>query len=182
MVKKITLDAIKEISGEGLVFQGCGGDLKDWVDGINEMLTEENILKNGNEITNVSVFENNNVNNLLFILDDVDLDLNKLVMWRMEYRQQFSVAWLSDYVSNSIEKDTAVGEEKPHCNLEGTDGNIFNLMGLASRALKQVGQSAEAKEMNGRITSSTSYTEALSILMDYVDIDEEPEIDDEFDR
>ena len=24
---------------EGLVLQGCGGDLKEWVDGINDMLT-----------------------------------------------------------------------------------------------------------------------------------------------
>ena len=32
---------------EGLVIQGCGGDLQEWVDGINEMLTEADILKNG---------------------------------------------------------------------------------------------------------------------------------------
>lgn len=31
---------------EGLVIQGCGGDLKKWAEGINEMLTEAGILKN----------------------------------------------------------------------------------------------------------------------------------------
>lgn len=27
-------------NNEGLVIQGCGGDLQEWVDGINDMLTE----------------------------------------------------------------------------------------------------------------------------------------------
>lgn len=30
---------------EGLVIQGCGGDLMEWAEGINEMLTEADILK-----------------------------------------------------------------------------------------------------------------------------------------
>ena len=25
----------------GLILQGCGGDLRQWVDGVNEMLAEE---------------------------------------------------------------------------------------------------------------------------------------------
>ena len=32
---------------EGLVLQGCGGDLQEWVDGINEILAKECILKKG---------------------------------------------------------------------------------------------------------------------------------------
>ena len=32
---------------EGLVLQGCGGDPQEWVDGINEILAQEGILKKG---------------------------------------------------------------------------------------------------------------------------------------
>ena len=29
---------------EGLVLQGCGGDLQEWENGINDILTDQNIL------------------------------------------------------------------------------------------------------------------------------------------
>ena len=32
---------------EELVLQGCGGDPQEWVDGINEILAKEGILKKG---------------------------------------------------------------------------------------------------------------------------------------
>ena len=32
---------------EGLVLQGCGGDPQEWLDGINEILAQECILKKG---------------------------------------------------------------------------------------------------------------------------------------
>ena len=32
---------------EGLVLQGCGGDPQEWLDGINEILAQEGILKKG---------------------------------------------------------------------------------------------------------------------------------------
>lgn len=60
--------------------------------------------------------------------------------------------------------------KKPKCPLIGQDGNIFNLMGIASRTLKRNGMSNESKEMCSRITSSGSYDEALSIIDEYVEI------------
>ncbi|MGF7184725.1 N-formylglutamate amidohydrolase [Desulfitispora alkaliphila] len=61
---------------------------------------------------------------------------------------------------------------KPKCRLIGEDGNIFNLMGIATRALKKAGQSEKAKEMTRRIkTEAKSYDEALAILMEYVDVE-----------
>lgn len=39
-------DLRKMNDSDGLVLQGCGGDLKEWVDGINYMLTESGILQN----------------------------------------------------------------------------------------------------------------------------------------
>lgn len=72
---------------------------------------------------------------------------------------------------------------KPKCPLIGANGNIFNLMGMASNTLKRNKMADEAKEMRERITSSGSYEEALCIIGEYVDIcseedmDEYPEID-----
>ena len=60
--------------------------------------------------------------------------------------------------------------EKPKCPLIGQNGNIFNLMGIASRTLKRNGMSNESKERCSRITSSGSYDEALSIIDEYVEI------------
>ena len=61
---------------------------------------------------------------------------------------------------------------KPKCKLIGEDGNIFNLMGLASKALKAAGKPEHAQEMVQRITTSAkSYDEALNIIMEYVDVE-----------
>lgn len=60
--------------------------------------------------------------------------------------------------------------EKPKCPLIGQNGNVFNLMGIASKTLKKNGMADEAKEMCSRVTSSGSYDEALSIIDEYVEI------------
>ena len=51
--------------------------------------------------------------------------------------------------------------KKPKCPLIGQDGNIFNLMGIASKTLKRNGMYDEAKEMCSRITSSGSYNAVI---------------------
>lgn len=63
--------------------------------------------------------------------------------------------------------------EKPKCALIGQDGNIFNLVGIASRTLKQNGMKEEAKEMSNRVFCSHSYDEALNIIGEYVEITNE---------
>lgn len=70
------------------------------------------------------------------------------------------------------------GKFKPDCKLVGEDGNIFNLMGKASKTLKSCGMREEANEMYNRITNDAkSYEEALCIIGEYVNItgDEEEE-------
>lgn len=59
---------------------------------------------------------------------------------------------------------------KPDCKLIGEDGNVFNLMGIASKTLKRNGMQDKAKEMNDRIFDCESYDEALSIIGEYVNI------------
>ena len=45
-IQEITKDQLRRMGDqEGLVLQGCGGDLQEWLDGINEILTEEGFSK-----------------------------------------------------------------------------------------------------------------------------------------
>jgi hypothetical protein len=61
---------------------------------------------------------------------------------------------------------------KPRCRLIGENGNIFNLMGIVSRTLKEAGEPEKADEMIQRITNEAkSYDEALAMLMEYVDVE-----------
>lgn len=59
--------------------------------------------------------------------------------------------------------------QRPEAELIGADGNIFNLMGVASQSLKKAGFQKEAEEMFERITQSKSYDEALRIIQEYVE-------------
>lgn len=100
------------------------------------------------------------------------------------------------YISNKMKGDFQYGKyseiknyylktaddmerEKPRCALIGQDGNIFNLMGIASRTLKKYNMKEEAKKMIDRITSSKSYDEALNIIGEYVEITDEAGLADE---
>ena len=47
-IKHITTEDLRKMPGkEGLVLQGCGGDPKEWVNGLNELLTQSGILLEG---------------------------------------------------------------------------------------------------------------------------------------
>ena len=94
--------------------------------------------------------------------------------------------WLSDYVDNRLggfEPEQNKEEKlKPDCALIGTDGNVFSILGMASRTLKQNGMADEAKEMCSRVTSSGSYCEALNIISEYVNITDGSEQSDDIDE
>ena len=64
--------------------------------------------------------------------------------------------------------------KKPKMQLIGQDGNIFAIMGRASRLLKSAGQSDKAKEMCGRVMASKSYNAALTIVSEYVETELSP--------
>ena len=59
---------------------------------------------------------------------------------------------------------------KPDCPMIGTDGNIFSLVGIAAKTLKDNGSSALAHEMIARVYDSGSYDEAISVIDEYVNI------------
>ena len=49
-INTITTDDLRGMEGkDGLILQGCGGDLKGWVEGINDMFTEAGIFKDGSK-------------------------------------------------------------------------------------------------------------------------------------
>ena len=170
-IKQITTEDLLRMDGqEGLILQGCGGDLQEWVDGINSLLTAADILMEGSKFESVSTFQHKGLTNLLFPFDGVKLDTGKLAMWRLQTHEQFGGTWLSDYVPNQLGGYLAEPEpSKPSMRLEGQDGNIFSILGQASRLLKDVGQKDQADEMFRRVTSSGSYEEALHIISEYVD-------------
>jgi len=58
---------------------------------------------------------------------------------------------------------------KPRAKLIGANSNVFNLLAIASRALKDIGRDDEAAEMGKRVVNSHSFDEALGIICDYID-------------
>ena len=102
-IKSISLHDLRKMNdSEGLVLQGCGGDLQEWVDGINDMLTESGILQNDNRFEKAYSFKNGGLTCLLFPFEDVQLDVGKLAIWRLQTRNDFGSTWLSDYAENSL--------------------------------------------------------------------------------
>ena len=59
--------------------------------------------------------------------------------------------------------------KRPKMKLVGMDGNIFSILGRASRLLKENGQPEQAKEMSNRVYQSGDYYKALNIISEYVE-------------
>lgn len=51
------------------------------------------------------------------------------------------------------------------------DGNIFAVIGAASRVLQRAGQTEKARELVYKCTNASSYEAALAICMEYVEFD-----------
>ena len=63
--------------------------------------------------------------------------------------------------------------EKPTCKLIGENGNIFNLMSIASKKLREHKQYEQSEKLIQRIIGgeAQSYDEALQIIMEYVEVE-----------
>ena len=179
MIKQITTDDLRRMEGqEGLVLQGCGGPPQEWVDGINGLLTEAGILLDGStfQAEDVSLFQHGELTCLLFPFEGVKLDMGKLAMWRLQTHGQFGGTWLSDYVPNRLGGfvQTEPQPQKPRMELLGQDGNIFGILGQASRLLKRAGMKEQSDEMFSRVTACGNYYEALNIISEYVETELSP--------
>ncbi len=102
-IHAISTDSLRRMNDrEGLILQGCGGDLQEWLDGINEMFTENGILKDGTKFQDISSFEYDGLTCLLYPFEGVKLDVGKLAMWRIQTHATFGGTWLSDFVPNRL--------------------------------------------------------------------------------
>ena len=111
-ISGVALSDLTLMKGEALVLRGCGGNLTEWVDGINELLTNERILLDGTKFTEVFTFNYEGLTCLGFsFTDDVKLDIGKLAMWRLQTRDNFGGIWLSDFVANYLTLDTNEEDE-----------------------------------------------------------------------
>lgn len=59
--------------------------------------------------------------------------------------------------------------KRPKMKLVGKDGNVFSILGRASRLLRENGQPQQAEEMTQRVYHSVNYYKALAIISEYVE-------------
>lgn len=67
-----------------------------------------------------------------------------------------------------------VPPQKPKMQLLGQDGNIFSILGRATRLLHQNGQDKQADEMFRRVQTCGDYHKALCIISEYVQTELSP--------
>lgn len=68
--------------------------------------------------------------------------------------------------------------DKPKVKLSGQDGNIYAVIGSASRALRRAGQSDKCEEMKAKIKQASDYYVALGIIQEYIDFEDDTEDED----
>ncbi len=139
--------ATAELSGE--IGEKGIADLKDWISGQNSDGLGEG-----------------------FEQQDFDVDEGRLSVSLWDFNEYFiyTEEEFQHYLNPAQENTVSAERKKPDCELIGQDGNIFNLMGIASRTLRRNGMAEEATEMCTRITKSGSYDAALCIIGEYVNI------------
>lgn len=78
---------------------------------------------------------------------------------------------ISEKMRNTNQKDKEDNKvkEKPKCNIHSAFGTMIEIIGLASKTLKENNMVDESREMIERATKSYSYDEALDIINEYVE-------------
>lgn len=78
-----------------------------------------------------------------------------------------------DYRTKCNQFEEGTSFVKPKAKLIGADGNVFNLMGICSRALRRAGYPEKDQEMVDRITKGedVDYYKALAIMQEYVEVE-----------
>ena len=104
-------------------------------------------------------------------LDDKYWEMSDALLEELEAFLNKSDADFERAMSAEPEKSDAgdIEQKKPKVKLLGTDGNVFAVIGTASRALRRAGMGDKVKEMRERATSADSYHGALAVVLEYVD-------------
>lgn len=103
-VKDIQFDKLKRLSSigfEGIIFLGSGGDINEWINGINDILNSEDIGTGEIEDKFSGVYRTETTGGrtdlILIFKKESKLSMGKLAMWRLRFGD---ASWLSDYVVN----------------------------------------------------------------------------------
>lgn len=102
-IKTVSIDEVRRMNGsQGIVLQGCGGDLQEWLDGFNDLMTEQGILLNGSRFQNCSAFKNGDITCILYPFEGAELNLGKLAIWRVATHETFGGTWFDEYVNKQL--------------------------------------------------------------------------------
>lgn len=102
---------------QGLILRGCGGDIQDWIDGINQQFHKNGILMDNTSFKDVYVFKDKNSTCILYpFTKDLSLNVGRLSIWRIQTSGQFGGIWLTDFVDNYLggfidNNETTISEE-----------------------------------------------------------------------
>ncbi len=103
-ITKITKNELRLMKGkQGLILRGCGGEISEWIDGVNRDFTKERILLDGTKFKDVSVFDFNDETCILYpFTEDLKINLGKLSIWRVRTSEVFGGMWLTDFVEGQL--------------------------------------------------------------------------------
>ena len=98
-------------------------------------------------------------------------DSSNYVYWceRMEYDGYIERIEFDNWLIKDVEEVDII--PRPKCKLIGQNGNIFNLIVIVSKTLKNNGLREYAAEMANRCFNCGSYEEALNVFSDYVEVE-----------
>ena len=82
-IQKISTEQLRRMRDqEGLILQGCGGAPQEWLDGINQILTEEGILKKGTRFEEAYTFKHEGLTCLLFpFKEGMSIEMGRLAIY-----------------------------------------------------------------------------------------------------
>lgn len=92
----------KENDNEGLVMLGAGGDPNDWINGITDLLHEEDIILNNNpeevwEKIYLLKTTGGRIDLAMVFNSDADINIGKMATWRLKFGNN---SWISDFLIN----------------------------------------------------------------------------------
>lgn len=161
--------SMKEIQGDMIEGYRCYKDIKQIrkrIENLMECMKEVNVAYEEYQAGNVS-YERLSEGYRVLATEGLT-HLNYVHRVEEKRKQELKQ---EEKMDKKIEKKYGIADgQKPSAKLIGEDGNIFNLMGIASRSLKKAGFQKKSDEMINRITTSAkSYDEALNIISEYVE-------------
>ena len=103
-ITKIPMESLRFMKNkQGLILRGCGGDINEWIDGINRDFAKENILLDGTKFKDVSIFDYKDETCILYpFSEDLKINLGKLSIWRVRTVEAFGGTWLTDFVDQNL--------------------------------------------------------------------------------